>query len=447
MLAVVVEASRDDVHAAALAVRAAQSTWAAWSPERRADVLEAWAGLLAARCDDLTSRIVEQVGKPVAAARDEVDRAVAHVRTAAWLVRRPGALQQAIAAGVDARQRPVGVIGAITPWNNPLALACGKIGPALAFGNGVILKPAPEGAAVTQDLAELLVEAGAPQGILAVVNGGAETGRLVVEEPIVGAIAVTGSIATGRDLAVRCARLGKALQAELGGNNAAIVLADADLDAVVPTLVRGSYSYSGQRCTALRRYVVVESILDELVARVAEEIDALVVGDPRDPATDLGPLISRAARDRVAAAVAQAGSRGAVVVRDAVTPAALEGGAWLTPGLVVVHDRSAAIVQQETFGPVVVIQPAADLDDALAAANGVEQGLVMALCSTDPAARERFAERAQAGILLDGAGPLPIHPDAPFGGWKASGVGPPEHGEWDIAFVTRAQARYGPAGA
>jgi acyl-CoA reductase-like NAD-dependent aldehyde dehydrogenase/nicotinamidase-related amidase len=436
-------AGADEVRRAAETVAAARRPWALQPTEARAVALDAWADALAARADELTACIAREVGKPRAAAADEVQRAVGHVRTSSALLRGALVEDRRVAPAVTVRHRPVGVVGIVMPWNNPLALPCGKIAPALAFGNGVVFKPAPEGAGTALALLDTLAGAGIPLELVAVVMGAASTAEAIVDEPLVDAIAVTGSIATGRALTARCGLVGKPLQAELGGNNAAIVLADADLEAIVPPLVRGAYSYAGQRCTAIRRFVVEEPIVDQFEALAGAVIDELVVGEPTDPRTDVGPLISVAARDRVDAVVARARADGARVVRGGHAPSHLAHGAWYAPTLLAVEDRSSAVVQEETFGPVAVVQPARDLADAFAAADGVEQGLVMAVCTDQPEARRAVVDAAAVGIVQIGPGPLPVHPDAPFGGWKASGFGPPEHGEWDAAFATRPQAVYG----
>jgi aldehyde dehydrogenase (NAD+) len=432
-----------DVHTAVETVAGALPAWQARSVPERAQALDAWADRLQAASDALADAIVEEVAKPRAAAEDEVRRAIAHVRTAAALLRDLDGAPRALAEGVAVRSRPVGVVGILMPWNNPLALPVGKIAPALAFGNGVVFKPAPEGTATARAFLDECAAAGLPGELLALVTGDARTGAAVADDPGIAALAITGSIGAGRAVAMRCAATGKSLQAELGGNNAAIVWDDDDLVAHVPALARAAYSYSGQRCTAIRRFVVRESEVDGFTALLADVIGALVVGEPSDRATDIGPLISRAARERVAAVVDRARDAGADVVCGGEVPTSLAHGAWYQPTLLVTKDRECEVVQEETFGPVAVVQPAADLDDALAAANGVEQGLVMAVCSTDPAVRARVRDAAEAGIVHLGAGPVPVHADAPFGGWKGSGFGPPEHGEWDAWFATRLQAVYG----
>ena len=427
---------------AADAARSAQGEWVRSEAEERAGVLDAWADRVAADRRDLAERIVRQVGKPITAAREEVSRAEGHIRGAAALLRET-ASEREIAPRVQARFHPVGVVGAIAPWNNPLALACAKVAPAIAFGNGVVLKPAPQGTAVTLDLPAMLEEVGAPAGLVALVHGGATVGAAVAQCEGIDAVSVTGSTRTGRSLAAIGGRRGIPVQAEMGGNNAALVLADADLDTVVPALVGGAFAYSGQRCTALRRLVVHEAILDAVIDRILVAVASLVIGDPWSEATVIGPLIDQEATVRVSAVVAEAQREGCRVIRQLPVPSPLTRGSWAGPAVILATDRNASVVQNETFGPILVIQPARDLADGLDAVNGVPHGLLAALCSEDEAAWRAFTASADAGMLQRGPGPLAVHPEAPFSGWKDSGFGPAEHGVWDRDLVTRVQAVYG----
>ncbi len=426
--------------------RTAQLSWAALAPAARADALDRWAAELEHERDRIATLIVEEVAKPVAAAEDEVGRAAAHVRSACALVRERWADARELAPRVRVRYRPLGVVGLVMPWNNPVALAVGKLAPALALGNGAVLKPPPEAPGCADALLDTLRAAGIPDGLVGLVHGARATAEALCDDPGIDGVAVTGSIATGRAIAARCARTPKPVQAELGGNNAAIVLADADLARDVPDLVRAAFGYSGQRCTAIRRFVVERSVVSDFEARARTATEALVVGDPHDRATDLGPMISVAARDRVLTEVGRAIAAGARLVTGGAVPEHLGPGPWITPTIVADAEPESAIVQDESFGPVAVIQVADDLDHAIALANGVRQGLVLAACTSDPGARAAIADHADVGMVQLGAGPLPVHPDAPFGGWKASGIGPPEHGEWDVAFFARTQAVYGDLG-
>ena len=438
---------RGDVGRAVDAAAAAQIEWQARRASERAEYLDAWAAVLEDRAEALTAQIVREVAKPQAAAADEVRRAIGHVRTSAALARGDVAAPHEVAPGVAVRHHPVGVIGIVMPWNNPLALPVGKIAPALGFGNAVVCKPAPEGTATAWALRDSLVDAGIPAALLQVVPGEVDTAEALIDAPRVDAIAVTGSVATGRAVVARCGMHAKPLQAELGGNNAVIVLADADLEGIVRPLVRGAYSYSGQRCTAIRRFVVDGSVAARFETLLTAEIGRLVIGDPADPATDVGPLISLAARDRVALVVDDAVRDGARLVCGGRVPDDFTHGAWYAPTLLADVAATARVAQEETFGPVTVLLTVHGVDEAIAVANGVEQGLVAAVCTSDAVARGRVLDALRAGILQVGAGALPVHPDAPFGGWKASGFGPPEHGVWDAAFATRPQAVYGGDGS
>ena len=434
---------RGDVRRAAEAAAAGQVEWAARPASERAERLDVWAAVLEDRAEELSDQIVREVAKPRAAADDEVRRAIGHARTSAALVRGDIAATREVAPGVAVRHHPVGVIGIVMPWNNPLALPVGKIAPAIGFGNAVVCKPAPEGTATAWALRRSLADAGIPVDLLQVVPGAVDTAEALIGDPRVEAIAVTGSVATGRAVAARCGMHGKPLQAELGGNNAVIVLADADLEEIVGPLVQGAYSYSGQRCTAIRRFVVDASVAERFEALVTAEIERLLIGDPSDRATAVGPLISLAARDRVARVVDDAVRDGARLVCGGRVPEGFTHGAWYAPTLLADVDPDARVAQEETFGPVTVLLTVDGVDEAIAVANGVEQGLVAAVCTGDAGTRRRVLDALRAGILQVGAGALPVHPDAPFGGWKASGFGPPEHGVWDAAFATRPQAVYG----
>lgn len=436
-------AERSAGAAVAIAVERARRAHVEWSMTPlgvRRELLDRWSVELERNRDALAALIASEVSKPITLARDELQRAVAHVRAASGLAENLRA-DRWIAPGVRSRRTPLGVVAAIMPWNNPIALAIGKIAPALVCGNAVVLKPAPEGSACAHALLDSLVTAGMPDGLVVVVDGGAETGALLVAAPEVDGVTVTGSIRTGRAIVERCTRRGRPVQAELGGNNAAIVTPDVDLATVVPLLLRNAYAYAGQRCTALRRFIVLDDCLERFLEHAVDALRDLQPGDVADPDVLIGPLVSVGAAERVLQTVETAQAEGARIIagggRTSVHPAAL------TPALVLARDPRIRIVQEETFGPVAVIQPATDIEEAIELANGVDQGLLMAVCTADPELRARIAARARVGILQFGAEPVPVHPLAPFAGWKHSGYGPPEHGEWDLDFFTRTQAVYG----
>jgi len=422
-------------------VQAAHDAWPLWRrapASERAALLDRFASAIEADATALVARMARETGKPVRYGVSEIERAAALLRAAA---RHAGTVDRAPGpGGPRARRRPHGVVGLVTPWNSPVAIPLGKIGPALACGNTAVWKPAPAAAPIAARLAGLFAATGAPTGILEIVAGDAEVARSLMEDERVRAISLTGSAAAGAVAQEIAARRHVPLQAELGGNNAAIVWSDTDLDRAAARIAEGAFGQAGQRCTANRRVIVDGACADDFVARLTNATRSLAVGDPEDPATHVGPLVSADAAARVAGAIerARASSRAVIVPQDTAPPAP-----YLPPTIVLCDDPSAEIVQEETFGPVLVVQRAESFAHALRLLNGVRQGLVAALFSSSVDRRARFLEDAEAGVLKLDAATADAAVEAPFGGWKASGIGPPEHGDGDIEFYTRAQALYG----
>jgi acyl-CoA reductase-like NAD-dependent aldehyde dehydrogenase len=424
---------------------AAGREWAATDPRQRALLLERWAFELEQQRGDLARLLAGEIAKPVAEAQDELRRSLAHIRSAARLAR--GHLEETPVSGVRVRYRALGTVALVTPWNNPLAIAAGKLAPALACGNGCLWKPSPLAPECSARLLQSLRAAGLPPGLVEPVAGGAEVVSALIADARVDAVSVTGSNTAGQAIAARCAARQIPLQAELGGNNAALILDDWTFDeAALQALARSVFGFAGQRCTALRRLIVQRGILERFGEAFARAVRALPVGDPLDPATAVGPLLSRAHRERVQARLDGALADGALVLARARLPDAAKNGPdadrWLAPTLLGNVRPESDIAQHETFGPLALILPADDLDEAIALANGVPQGLLAALYGNDEAARHRVAEQVQAGILKLAPGPLLISAEAPFCGWKASAIGPPEHGIRDRDFYARPQTLY-----
>jgi acyl-CoA reductase-like NAD-dependent aldehyde dehydrogenase len=391
--------------------------------------------------EELAMQIVGEIGKPLRYARAEVQRGAALLRVAARLA---DPLPEQ-AGDAEIRRVPLGTIAQITPFNNPLAIPLGKLAPALRYGNAVIWKPSPAGLGVAERIVELLRSAGMPQGVVSLRAGGADTAADLMGDPAVDAVSLTGSSQAGFAAQAICAARRIPLQAELGGNNAAIVWNDCDLAGAAGAIAEAGFGAAGQRCTANRRVIVVHDRYAEFVGELEAAAAALEVGVPADPGVHVGPLVSPAARDRVAAAVARARAefevREPVRDRDAMRRLT-ETGRYNAPTLVLCDDPDAEIVQEETFGPVVVVQRASTFERALELLNGVRQGLVASLFSTSAELGERFVDEAEAGVLKLNRATTDVGTEAPFGGWKASGVGPPEHGEANREFYTRAQAVY-----
>jgi aldehyde dehydrogenase (NAD+) len=377
--------------------------------------------------------VVREVGKPVGEAGAEVARAVAILRFYAQAAFDPeGDVLPPASPGVLllTRRRPQGLVGLITPWNFPVAIPAWKLAPAIAYGNAAVLKPAPDATACALLLAEVLE---LPEDVLQVVPGGVEAGRRLVEHPGVDAVSFTGSAAVGREVARAATDRGVPVQAEMGGQNPCVVLADADVEATARTIASAAMGYAGQKCTAARRVIAVggsDALTDALVA----EVDRLPVGDPADPRTVLGPLITEAARDRVAAAVDRARAAGARVLTGGGPVG--DDGWYLAPALV---DRLAPddeLATEEVFGPVCAVLGTADLDEAVRLANGTRYGLVAAVYTSDLGLALDLATRLEAGLVRVNAPTTGLDFHAPFGGDKASGIGPREQGRAAREFYT-----------
>lgn len=433
--------SRQHVAAAAESAALASRPWLDVPVTERVGLLLAAADRLADGAEPWARQIVLETGKPLLEARREVLFAAELIRSTTRTALADHDVEHGGAWWV--RRRPHGVVALVTPWNNPLAIPLGKIAPALVYGNTVVWKPAVPASGIAVAVDRWLRETGVPMGVVNVLLGDHSTSEHLLDHPLVHAASLTGSSAAGYAAHVICARRRIPFQGELGGNNAAIVWSDADLREAAREIALGGFGSAGQRCTATRRVIVERGILDAFAAELQAATDSLGWGDPSDESTVVGPLISLRACQRVADAVAAAKAAGAVVyARRDRRPDSAPRGAYYAPTIVRGAAPTADIVQQETFGPVIVLQAAADWDDAIGLCNGVRQGLSAALFSRSESLQQRFLDEAQAGLLKLNQATAGAAADAPFGGWKSSGVGTPEHGIADRDFYTRMQTVY-----
>ncbi|WP_410572311.1 aldehyde dehydrogenase [Amycolatopsis sp. cmx-4-61] len=320
------------------------------------------------------------------------------------------------------RREAIGVVAAIIPWNSPFSSASAKIVPALLAGNTVVLKVSPENTLSMNLLAELLADAGLPEGVISVLPADRETSEYLVKHADVDKIAFTGSTRAGRRIAALAGEQLKRVSLELGGKSAAIILPDADLGAAVQGLKFGSLLNNAESCIAQTRVLAPRSRYEEVVAGLKDLIESLGVGDPADDGTFIGPMIRRDQQERVRGYIRTGIEEGArLVTGGPEVPAGLEAGNYVTPTLFADVDNAMRIAQEEIFGPVLVVIAYDDEDDAVRIANDSEYGLSGGVWSADPAHALAVARRVRTGtVTINGA---PIGFDGPFGGFKASGLG------------------------
>jgi alpha-ketoglutaric semialdehyde dehydrogenase len=430
------------------AVRTAAEAWPKWrntaAPTRGKVLLEA-ARLMDQHREELARLISLEEGKALKDSRAEVQRSINITEFISGEGRRFGGYTSASETATKfafTTRQPLGVVACITPWNFPLAIPAWKIAPALVAGNAVILKPASSTPASAVRLAELFQEAGLPDGILTVLAArGGKAAEALLDNELVKAVSITGSTSTGRHVAARLAQRGVPIQAELGGKNAAIVLADADLDLACAGIVDGAFGSTGQRCTATSRTIVVESVADKLLDKIVTRTRALKVGPGVDESTDIGPAVTAEQRQQVLEYLEIGRGEGAEAIYQAQL-SELPPGHWLAP---TVFDRvqpEMRVAKEEIFGPVLSVIRVPDADAAFEAANAVEYGLAASVYTRDVRAIFQFVDRVDVGLAHVNQPTLGGEVHLPFGGVKASGIGPHEQGRDAIDFFTKVKTVY-----
>lgn len=423
----------EDVDAACQAAAAAQEDWGARPPTERADLLDAVAQGIEARFDEFAHTESADQGKPVALARAvDIPRAVANFRFFAGAVRHDETgfheMQGHLGRGAlnYTLRRPVGPCALITPWNLPLYLLTWKTAPALAMGNTVVAKPSEFTPRTANLLAEVMRDAGIPDGVFNVVHGlGAEAGAPLTAHEAIAAVSFTGGTATGRLVAAAAAPAFKKLSLELGGKNATVIFADADLDAALDGATRAGFANQGEICLCGSRILVEDSVYDEVVAGLVERTNALVVGDPKDPTTNLGALVSRAHRDKVEGYIHLAQEEGGTVAAGGSRPALpspFDNGNFLRPTLITGLPPTCRTATEEIFGPVVTVHRFSTEEEAVAMANGTRYGLSASVWTSHLQRGHRVAAALETGLVWVNTWLL-RDLRVPFGGVKESGVG------------------------
>lgn len=408
---------------------AAQPGWLTGGAAARSAALGAVAAAIEVAADELAALAVREVGKPLAEARAEVTRTVAIWRYYAQAPYEPsGAVHEpAVGPGLlFTRRRPHGVAGLITPWNFPFAIPSWKAAPALAAGNTVVLKPAPEATACARRLASL-VEQALPADVFTVLPGGATEGNALVSTADV--VSFTGSTTVGRTVARATTARGIPVQAEMGGLNAAIVLPDADIGQAAAHIAASIAGYAGQKCTATSRVIAVGAALDPLREALSEALRAVPVGDPADPSTVCGPLINEHARDQVCAAW-----DGLSVLAGGTVPGL--PGWYAAPTLVEEVSPGHRLLCEEVFGPIAALLPADNLAHAVRITNSVPYGLVTSVHSAGLDTVLHGLDRLDTGMIRVNAPSTGVDFHLPFGGAKASSHGPREQGRAALEFYT-----------
>ena len=437
--------SASDVDAAVSAANAALSGWANASPQVRHDVLDAAGNEILARKEEIGALLSREEGKTLAEGIGETTRAGQVFKFfAGEALRVTGDLIASVRPdiGVEVTREPVGVVGIITPWNFPIAIPAWKIAPALAFGNTVVCKPADLTPGCAHVIAEVLANAGCPAGVFNLVMGvGSTVGAAMLDSDGIQAISFTGSVPTGRRIAVKCAETMKKVQLEMGGKNPMVVMDDADLSTAVAACVNSAYFSTGQRCTASSRFIVQSGIHDEFVNAVLSKLATLKIGDALDPSTQIGPVVDARQLNSNLDYVALAAEEGAEVIGGERLNLEKEGY-YQKPALFLNTKNDMRINREEIFGPCASVIKVDDFDEALSVANDTEFGLSAGICTQSLKTASQFKRQAEAGMVMVNLPTAGVDYHVPFGGRKGSSYGAREQGRYAVEFYTTVKTAY-----
>ena len=445
---VIGEYRQADAQLADQAIAAASQAAPAWgesTPQKRFDVLDFIGTELLARKEELGRLLAREEGKTLPEAIGETARAGLIFKFfAGEALRIPGQKLASTRPGVDVEitREPVGVVGAIAPWNFPLAIPSWKTAPALAFGNAVVLKPAEIVVGCAAALADIIGRSGLPKGVFNLVVGrGSVVGAALLKDRRVAAITFTGSVATGAEVLRQTTARGAKVQLEMGGKNPLVVLADANLDVAVECAVQGAYFSTGQRCTASSRLIVEKPVYQEFIARAVKRLQSLKVGNALTAGVDIGPVASQSQLDQNLQYLDIGRKEGGDLLFGGETLSLANRGHYMQPALIAAKPGDR-VSREEIFGPVASVMPADSYEHALALANDTEFGLCSGICTTSLKHATHFKRHAQAGMVMVNLPTAGVDPHVPFGGRKGSSYGSREQGRYAVEFYTTVKTAY-----
>ncbi|EWH02485.1 betaine-aldehyde dehydrogenase [Halomonas sp. BC04] len=444
LLARVQQASQADVDRAVAAARKGQHVWAAMTGMERGRILNRAVALLRERNDEIAELETRNTGKPIS------ETAAVDIATGADVIEYYAGLASAIEGAqiplressfVYTRREPLGVIGAIAAWNYPIQIACWKAAPALAAGNAVVLKPSEVTPLTAMKLAEIFTEAGLPDGVFNVVQGDGRVGQMLTGHPGIAKVSFTGEVGTGKKVMAAAGESSlKDVTMELGGKSPLIVFADADLDRAADAAMMANFYSSGQICTNGTRVFVHRSVKEAFEARIAERVARIRAGDPLDPETNFGPLVSYGHQEKVLSYIELGKQEGARILigGEPMAEGAFAKGAWAAPTVFTDCSDSMRIVQEEIFGPVMAILAFDDDEELIRRANDTHYGLAAGVFTESLSRAHRTIHRLEAGICwINTWGESPA--EMPVGGYKQSGVGR-ENGIETLAHYTQTKS-------
>ncbi len=438
-------ADRAQVEAAIAAARAAAPAWGGSNIQQRSDILDAVGNAILARKEELGRLLSREEGKTLPEGIGEATRAGQIFKFfAGEAVRITGDLLDSTRPGltVEITREPLGVVGVITPWNFPIAIPAWKIAPALAYGNTVVFKPASLVPGCAWELMKILADCGLPKGVVNLVMGsGAVVGEALLDSPDIAAISFTGSVNTGKRIAVRCAETHKKVQLEMGGKNPLVVMDDADIDVAVNCAINGAYFSTGQRCTASSRLIVTKGIHDRFVDAMLAKMKTLVVDNALKAGTQIGPVVDKGQLATDLSYLDIGKKEGGTLHGGEQLKRDTEGF-YLAPALFTGTTNAMRINREEIFGPVASVIKVDGYDEALAVANDTNFGLSSGICTTSLKHASHFKRNSAAGMVLINLPTAGVDYHAPFGGRKGSSYGPREQGRYAIEFYTTVKTVY-----